>query len=77
MTLLLSISLQQRESSAEALIEAVKSFPSVVPVLADKLEVSLPASIRGHRDFRIETDGKCVHQFLLQVLPFNSVRLVH
>ncbi|KAK0231553.1 transcriptional repressor TCF25-domain-containing protein [Armillaria fumosa] len=53
---------KQRESSSEALIEAVKSFPSVVPVLADKLEVSLPASIRGHRDFRIETDGNSLKE---------------
>ncbi|KAK0455688.1 transcriptional repressor TCF25-domain-containing protein [Desarmillaria tabescens] len=53
---------KQRELSAEALIEAVKSFPSVVPVLADKLEVSLSASIRGHRDFRIETDGSSLKE---------------
>ncbi|PBK72182.1 DUF654-domain-containing protein [Armillaria solidipes] len=53
---------KRRELSAEALIEAVKSFPSVVPVLADKLEVSLPASVRGHRDFRIETDGNSLKE---------------
>ncbi|KAJ4484000.1 transcriptional repressor TCF25-domain-containing protein [Lentinula lateritia] len=39
-----------------ALIEAADSFPSVIPLLADKLDVILSASIRGHRDFRIETD---------------------
>ncbi|KAF8173869.1 transcriptional repressor TCF25-domain-containing protein [Mycena galopus ATCC 62051] len=40
-----------------ALIEAIRDFPSVVPLLADKLDVSLPNTIRGHRDFKIETDG--------------------
>ncbi|KAJ4486281.1 transcriptional repressor TCF25-domain-containing protein [Lentinula aciculospora] len=47
---------QDKNSSTAALIEAVDSFPSVIPLLADKLDVTLPASIRGHRDFRIETD---------------------
>ncbi|KAK0205865.1 transcriptional repressor TCF25-domain-containing protein [Desarmillaria ectypa] len=53
---------KQRELSTETLIEAVKSFPSVVPVLADKLEVSLPAPIRSHRDFRIEADGNSLKE---------------
>ncbi|KAH7880601.1 transcriptional repressor TCF25-domain-containing protein [Lentinula edodes] len=43
-----------------ALIEAADSFPSVVPLLADKLDVMLSASIRGHRDFRIETDCRSI-----------------
>uniref|UniRef100_P9WEI3 Probable transcription factor claV n=1 Tax=Ampulloclitocybe clavipes TaxID=56467 RepID=CLAV_AMPCV len=44
-------------ASTSALIEAITSFPSVVPLLADKLDVSLPTSIRSHRNFRIETDS--------------------
>ncbi|KAJ7124524.1 transcriptional repressor TCF25-domain-containing protein [Mycena epipterygia] len=40
-----------------ALVEAIRSFPSVVPLLADKLDVSLPNTIRSHRDFKIETDA--------------------
>ncbi|KAJ7235300.1 transcriptional repressor TCF25-domain-containing protein [Mycena haematopus] len=40
-----------------ALIEAIRAFPSVVPLLADKLDVSLPNAIRSHHDFKIETDG--------------------
>ncbi|KAJ7705831.1 transcriptional repressor TCF25-domain-containing protein [Mycena olivaceomarginata] len=40
-----------------ALIEAIRDFPSVVPLLADKLDVSLSNTIRSHRDFKIETDG--------------------
>ncbi|KAJ3987535.1 transcriptional repressor TCF25-domain-containing protein [Lentinula detonsa] len=47
---------QEKSASTAALIEAANSFPSVIPLLADKLEVTLPASIRGHKDFRIETD---------------------
>ncbi|KAF8644320.1 hypothetical protein AX16_008528 [Volvariella volvacea WC 439] len=43
--------------STKALIEAIKSFPSVVPLLADKIESSLPASIRGHSDFTIEANA--------------------
>ncbi|KAF7331094.1 hypothetical protein MVEN_02449700 [Mycena venus] len=40
-----------------ALIEAIRAFPSVVVLLADKLDVLLPNTIRSHRDFKIETDG--------------------
>ncbi|KAJ6473170.1 transcriptional repressor TCF25-domain-containing protein [Mycena sanguinolenta] len=40
-----------------ALIEAIRDFPTVVPLLADKLDVSLPNAIRSHRDFKIEPDG--------------------
>ncbi|KAF8972061.1 transcriptional repressor TCF25-domain-containing protein [Flammula alnicola] len=43
--------------STNALKEALHDFPSVVPLLADKLDVSLPANIRAHRDFKIETDA--------------------
>ena len=38
--------------------EAAQDFPSVVPLLADKLDVILPANIRAHRDFKIETDAQ-------------------
>ncbi|GLB33138.1 putative DUF654-domain-containing protein [Lyophyllum shimeji] len=41
-------------ASTAALEDALVSFPSVVPLLADKLDVALPAHIRAHRDFRIE-----------------------
>ncbi|KAK7053756.1 transcriptional repressor TCF25-domain-containing protein [Favolaschia claudopus] len=45
------------DAGTAALIEAIRSFPSVVPLLADKLDISLPNTIRSHRDFKIETDG--------------------
>ncbi|KAF9530905.1 transcriptional repressor TCF25-domain-containing protein [Crepidotus variabilis] len=44
------------QNSREALQQAAKDFPSIVPLLADKLDVSFSASIRSHRDFKIETD---------------------
>ncbi|KAF7290783.1 hypothetical protein MIND_01319200 [Mycena indigotica] len=46
------------DAGTKALVEAIRSFPTIVPVLADKLDISLPNSIRGHSDFKIETDAK-------------------
>ena len=51
---------QDHEASTDALKEAIKDFPSIVPLLADKIDGSLPVSIRAHPDFRILTDSKCV-----------------
>ena len=48
---------QDHKKSSEALIEAVKAFPSVVPILADKADISLPGPIRAHQSFRIHTDA--------------------
>ncbi|KAF8148865.1 transcriptional repressor TCF25-domain-containing protein [Crassisporium funariophilum] len=44
-------------NSSSALQEAVRDFPSIVPLLADKLDASLPAGMRAHRDFKIEIDN--------------------
>ncbi|KAF9037062.1 transcriptional repressor TCF25-domain-containing protein [Panaeolus papilionaceus] len=49
---------KDRTKSTEALRQAAQDFPSVVPLLADKLDVNLTAAIRAHRDFRIETDAQ-------------------
>lgn len=43
-------------ASTAALSEAVQDFPSIVPLLADKLEVSLSDTIRGHPSCKIETE---------------------
>ncbi|KAF8230930.1 hypothetical protein L208DRAFT_99103 [Tricholoma matsutake] len=48
---------QEHDESTKALKEAIAGFPPVVPLLADKLDLSISVSIRGHRDFRIETDA--------------------
>ncbi|KAF9478458.1 DUF654-domain-containing protein [Pholiota conissans] len=48
---------EDHTKSTQALKEAIHDFPTVVPLLADKLDVSLPGEIRGHRDFKIETDA--------------------
>ncbi|KAF9448395.1 DUF654-domain-containing protein [Macrolepiota fuliginosa MF-IS2] len=44
-------------TSTTALTEAIKDFPSIVPLLADKLDASLPASVRSHPDCIIKLDG--------------------
>ena len=40
--------------------DAARDFPSVVPLLADKLDISLSADIRAHHDFKIETEAKYI-----------------
>jgi hypothetical protein len=45
--------------STEALRQAVLDFPSVVPLLADKAEIVLPAEVRSHPAFRIFTHHGC------------------
>ena len=65
--------IQDHSKSSLALKEAAYDFPSVVPLLADKLDVSLPANLRAHRDFRIETDAQYVTSQSLIVLPFLIV----
>ncbi|KAJ3575698.1 hypothetical protein NP233_g923 [Leucocoprinus birnbaumii] len=44
--------------STTALTEAIKDFPSIIPLLADKLEISLPAFVRAHPECRIELDAR-------------------
>ncbi|KAG2124676.1 transcriptional repressor TCF25-domain-containing protein [Suillus clintonianus] len=44
-------------SSMDALKQAMLAFPEVVPLLADKCDISLSPELRGHRAFRIHTDG--------------------
>lgn len=51
-----------------ALTDAARDFPSIVPLLADKLDISLSAEIRGHPDFKIETDARYIY------LLYNQVR---
>ena len=44
--------------STEALIEAILKFPSVVPLLADKIDINLPSSLRGLPIFQIHVDSR-------------------
>ncbi|EAU82353.2 cytoplasmic protein [Coprinopsis cinerea okayama7 len=46
-----------RTSSTEALKSAMQDFPSVLPLLVDKLDATLPVAIRSHPDFKIETNA--------------------
>lgn len=41
-------------------MEAFQTFPEVAPLLADKLDVSFPETLRGHADFRIHPDARLV-----------------
>jgi hypothetical protein len=65
--------LKDHSNSAKALIDAARDFPSIVPLLADKLDISLPADIRAHRDFKIETEARYL---FLQSLRF-SIDIFH
>ena len=49
---------QDHTESTAALEEAILAFPSIVPVLADKADISLPASARGHSAFRVYPDAR-------------------
>lgn len=51
---------QDNLKSTAALREALNDFPSVVPLLADKLDLAIPGSIRSHPDFKIETGATYV-----------------
>ena len=50
--------MQDHAESTAALEEAILTFPSIVPVLADKADISLPASVRGHSAFRVYPDAR-------------------
>lgn len=41
-----------------ALREAIISFPSVVPLVADKADISLPSNVRADRRYRVEPNGR-------------------
>ena len=44
--------------STAALTDAIKDFPSIVPLLADKLDISLTTAIRSHPECKIEVDAR-------------------
>lgn len=43
--------------SSDALKHAILAFPEVVPLLADKCDISLSPELRGHKALRIQTDS--------------------
>ncbi|KIJ58792.1 hypothetical protein HYDPIDRAFT_44335 [Hydnomerulius pinastri MD-312] len=45
------------EESTRALGQAILAFPSVIPLLADKCDISLPTEVRSHKASRIRMDG--------------------
>ena len=54
------ICVQDHKRSQEALINAIRNFPSVVPLLADKLELPLTSAIMGRKEVAIRTDARWV-----------------
>ncbi|KAI5117523.1 hypothetical protein M0805_009531 [Coniferiporia weirii] len=48
---------QGHEASNAALEAAISAFPCVVPLLADKVDISLPGELRGHPSFRVHVDA--------------------
>lgn len=54
---------KDEEGATKALEEAVREWPSVVPLLADKCDIGLSGGVRGHRAFRIFTRDMYVSFF--------------
>ncbi|TFK53351.1 DUF654-domain-containing protein [Heliocybe sulcata] len=46
---------KHHEASDSALKDAIRAFPSVVPLLADKADIVLSSDVRSHRVFRVQT----------------------
>ncbi|PPQ84390.1 hypothetical protein CVT26_007224, partial [Gymnopilus dilepis] len=70
---------EDHTASTDALKEAARDFPSVVPLLADKLDVALPAHVRAHRDFRVVTDATSLSpaESILHLLSHLYVQRSH
>ncbi|KAG7092016.1 hypothetical protein E1B28_008399 [Marasmius oreades] len=50
------------KKSTELLKEAIQSFPTVLPLLADKIDAHVPDYVRGLKECRIEVDGSSLPQ---------------
>ncbi|THH13849.1 hypothetical protein EW146_g6417 [Bondarzewia mesenterica] len=66
----------KQQESTEALKEAIIAFPSIVPLLADKADISLSSEVRGQGAFRIFTKGylSSVQESLLHLLSHLYVQ---
>ncbi|ESK89923.1 transcription factor 25 (basic helix-loop-helix) [Moniliophthora roreri MCA 2997] len=64
------------KKSTEALIEAIKSFPTVLPLLADKVDVTVPDWVRSLKECRVEVDGSSLplEQAILHLLSHLYVQ---
>ena len=51
--------------------DAARDFPSIVPLLADKLDISLSADIRAHHDFKIETEARYIFFTIMHTNDFQ------
>ncbi|CAL1710333.1 unnamed protein product [Somion occarium] len=50
----------KHEESTKALQEAVKTFPMVVPLLADKTDFVVADEVRRHRAFKLQLDARSI-----------------
>ncbi|KLO13821.1 DUF654-domain-containing protein [Schizopora paradoxa] len=57
-------------ASSAALRDAILAFPSVVPLVADKTDISLPGEVRGHPAFAVQVDASQLsdHEAILHLL---------
>ncbi|THH32160.1 hypothetical protein EUX98_g2009 [Antrodiella citrinella] len=62
----------EHEQSTAMLTEAIQRFPSVVPILADKADISLSPDIRGSNLFRIRLDANSLSSESESVLHLLS-----
>lgn len=52
----LALRLTKSPDADNALAEAIRSYPSIVPLLCNKLDLLLPPHLLSHKDFRISAD---------------------
>ncbi|KAH8105420.1 transcriptional repressor TCF25-domain-containing protein [Cristinia sonorae] len=67
----------EHEQSTAALSEAIHNFPSVVPLLAEKADISLPNDIRTCAAFKIHTSATTLSSEVDTVLHLLSHLYVH
>lgn len=55
--LLTPLGLQDHTLSARAFVAAVLRFPSLLPLLADKMDITLPTEVRSQPVFKLHVDS--------------------
>jgi len=76
----LALRIKGSDQSTKALKDAIERFPAVLPLLADKVDLSLPEEIRSHQKFRIHTDALSLStqtQAIVQLLCHLYVQRSH
>ncbi|CCL99007.1 uncharacterized protein FIBRA_01015 [Fibroporia radiculosa] len=63
---------KEHTSSTNALQDAILAFPSIVPLLADRADIPLSSTIRGHGAFRIHPDASSLSTQYTAILHLLS-----